>query len=76
MAASKLTPAAILEALREAVTIVEPGEVLAVRVAPGTTDAEWDEMVTRTGGFGTEHGVTVLLLEGEEFARLKAGDVP
>lgn len=74
MAVSRITPGAILEALREAVTIVEPGEVLAVRVAPGTSGADWDALCGRAQHVQAEHGVTVVLLEGEEFARLKAGD--
>lgn len=72
--ASRITPGLILEALREAVTIVEPGEVLAVRLAPGTPDDVGDQMKERARAIGTEHGIRVLLLEGEEFARLKAGD--
>ncbi len=68
------TPGLILEALRDAVTIIEPGEILAVRVDPRTTDAELGEMRQRAGQVAAEHGVTVLLLAGEEFARLKRGD--
>jgi hypothetical protein len=71
---SRPTPGAILEALREAVTIIEPGEILAVRVDPRATDAEFDEMRQRAEQVSTDHGVTVLLLAGEEFARLKRGD--
>jgi len=71
---AKLTPGAILEALREAVTIIEPGEILAVRVDPCTTDAEFGEMRQRAERVTADHGVTVLFLAGEEFARLKRGE--
>jgi len=71
---TKLSPAVILEALREAVTIIEPGEILAVRIAPPVSDQEWDEMRQRAEQITADHGVTVLLLAGEEFARLKRGE--
>lgn len=73
---SRLTPGEILEALREAVTIIEPGEILAVRVDPRITDAEMGEMRRRAREVGERGGVTVLLLAGEEFARLKRGERP
>jgi hypothetical protein len=74
---TRLTPGVILEALREAVTIIEPGEVLAVRVAPRSFgDEEWAAAGEQAHRIGAEHGVTVLLVEGEEFARLKRGEQP
>jgi hypothetical protein len=73
---SRLAPGVILEALREAVTIIEPGEILAVRVDPRTTDAEFEEMRERARLVTAEHGVTVLLLAGEEFARVRRGERP
>lgn len=72
---SRPTPGAILEALRESVIIVEPGEILAVRVSPSVDDATMDFLCEQARAVTAEHGVTVLLLAGEEFARLKRGVV-
>jgi len=71
---SRPTPGAILEALREAVTIIEPGEVLAVRVSPDVDDATMEFLRDQARAITAEHGVTVLFACGEEFARLKRGD--
>lgn len=73
---TRFAPGVILDALREAVTIVGPDEVLAVRVAPGTTDCEWAELRERAAGIREQHGVGVALIEGVEFARLKRAAQP
>ena len=69
---SRLSPGVILEALREAVTIIEPGEILAVRVDPGSCDmAALGQMRDHAECIRAEYGVTVMFVEGGEFARLK-----
>ena len=69
MAAIELT--ALLAAIRQCVTILEPGEVLAVRV-PGTlSDSDHGRLRNHAEAIRQAHGVTVLFLPGEEFARIK-----
>ena len=63
----------LLAAVRQCVTVVQPGEVLAVRVAAGTDDLTMDLLGAQAARIRDEHGVAVLFLAGEEFARVKAG---
>jgi len=67
--------AVLLAAIRECVTVVEPGDVLAVRVSPDTDDATLDYLGEDAERIRAVLGVRLLLVAGEEFARLKAGDV-
>lgn len=65
-----LTPEAARELLRECVTVVRPGEVLAVRI-PDTWSASDAERVQQQLSGIIAHrklGISVLLLPGEEFA--------
>lgn len=65
-----LTPETARELAREYVTILKPGEVLAIRV-PGTwTDRQAHETSVRIDEVIAllDLGITVLLLPGEEFA--------
>jgi hypothetical protein len=70
---SRLSPGVILEALREAVTIVEPGEILAVRIdGRCLSGGDLDRMCDFGRQVKADHGLTVLFVAGEEFARIKA----
>jgi hypothetical protein len=64
----------LLAAVRQCVTIVEPGEILAVRVAYGTSETEMEYLGEQAQRIREQCGVRVAFVLGEEFARLKAGD--
>jgi hypothetical protein len=72
MAAIEVTT--LLAAIRQCVTVVEPGEILAVRVAASTSDAEMEYLGEQAQRIRAQCGVRVAFVVGEEFARLKAGD--
>jgi hypothetical protein len=63
----------LLAAIRQCVTVVEPGEVLAVRVREDAPDDEMAFLMEFAQGIH-EQGVRVLFLRAAEFARLKARD--
>jgi hypothetical protein len=65
-----LTPETARELAREYVTILKPGEVLAVRVPDTWTDRQAHETSVRIDEIIAlrDLGITVLLLPGEEFA--------
>ena len=66
----------LLAAIRQCVTVVEPGEILAVRL-PLDMDLEAaDQMAEQAERIGEQSGVQLLFVFGEEFARLKAGEAP
>jgi hypothetical protein len=64
----------LLAAIRQCVTVVEPGEVLAVRVGEDTPDQEMDFLFGFAGDIRKQSGARVLFLRAAEFARLKARD--
>jgi hypothetical protein len=66
-----LTRAEILAAIRQCVTIVGPGETLAVRVTAETCDEEMALIGERAACLHEETGVRVLFFRAEEFAVLK-----
>ena len=65
----------LLAAIRDCITVIEPGDVLAVRVGDDLTDEYLDEMADYAGHVTREHGVSVIFVRGEEFARLKGAPV-
>lgn len=62
----------LLAAIRECVTVVAPGEVLAVRIGDGTSDDELADMGERAMAIADQDGVRIVLVRGEEFARLRS----
>jgi hypothetical protein len=66
----------LLAAIRQCVTVVEPGEVLAVRVSENAADDYLDELNERARDLREVIGVRVVFIQGEEFARLRAGTEP
>jgi hypothetical protein len=64
----------LLAAIRQCVTVVEPGEVLAVRVAESATDQEMGFLTRFAYDIHEQCGAQVLFLRAAEFARLKARD--
>lgn len=68
-------PETVLAAIRECVTVVKPGEVLAVRV-PGPCGEEEFAMMREAGERAREFGVRIIFIEGEQFARLATAEVP
>ena len=61
---------AMLAAIRECVTVVKPGEVLAVRAQPEWTASQIRELQDCVDEWvkWREPGITVLILPGGEFA--------
>lgn len=66
----------LLAAIRQCVTVVGPGEVLAVRVPGDTRDDEMAFFGERAAVLAEDTGVRVLFFRAEEFAVLKAAAVP
>jgi hypothetical protein len=65
----EVSPEALLAAVRACVTVVGPGEVLAVRIPPGwAADRGWQDVAAR---LHREQGVRVVFLPGEEFAVIR-----
>lgn len=64
----------LLAAIRQCVTVVEPGDVLAVRVPENTTDEEMGFLTRFAYDIHEQAGARVLFLRAAEFARLKARD--
>ena len=73
---ARIERAALLAAIRQCVTVIEPGEVLAVRVSEDTPDDEMAWLAEHAGHIYEQAGTRVLFLRAAEFARLKAGDLP
>lgn len=62
----------VLAAIRECITIIKPGEVLAVRLHPGTDEQTLDLINQRCGDFGRRYGIGLLFVGAEEFAVFQA----
>lgn len=64
----RLAPETIAALLRECVTVVQPGEVLAVRLPLGMSmhDVARAREITET--WGSQAGIRAVALVGEEFA--------
>jgi hypothetical protein len=71
-----LTRAELLAAVRQSVTLVGPGDVLAVRVAADTTDSEMAFLGDRAACLLEETGARVLFFRAEEFAVVAAEGAP
>jgi hypothetical protein len=72
---ARIEQAALLAAIRECVTVVQPGEVLVVRVPFDLPDDEMYELTERARELRGETGTArIVFVAGEEFARLKAAD--
>lgn len=68
--APALTPDAIRDLIRECVTIVKPGEVLAVRLPLDMTPGDMDRARAYALEVEEQCGVKVAFLPGEEFAAI------
>lgn len=62
----------VLAAIRECVTVVQPGEVLAVRLRAENID-DIGHLAGQLREIHDKLGITVLFVEGEEFARIIPG---
>lgn len=63
-------PDLILAAIEECVTVVKPGEVLAVRVPPDVDEDTVDGLREGSRQLADASGMTVVFLPGEAFARI------
>ena len=66
-------PDIVLAAMAECVTVVHPGEVLAVRVPPDLDPGEVTRLAEQAEHAGETYGVRVLFIAGEEFAVIRSG---
>lgn len=69
-------PEIVLAAIEECVTVIRPGEVLAVRVPLDLDEAEMESLADGARRLRQSHGVRVVFVAGEEFGRLAADPAP
>ena len=70
-------PEIVLAAMQECVTIVHPGEILAVRVPPDLDPHEMEQLSEGAERADEIYGVKILFVAGEEFAVIRIrGAVP
>jgi acetylornithine deacetylase/succinyl-diaminopimelate desuccinylase-like protein len=70
MGPESLTPEIARQLAQGSVAALKPGDVLAVRVRPGTNGAEMHHLRLRAEKIEAETGVKVAFIPGEEFAHV------
>jgi hypothetical protein len=66
-------PKVVLAAIEACVTVVKPGEVLAVRVPLDLSEYDFDSLRREAERVREGLGVRILFVAGEEFARIADG---
>jgi hypothetical protein len=61
---------AVLAAIKECVAVVQPGEILAVRLDMENREDDIDYLAEQAKQVGDRLGISILFLPGDEFARL------